>query len=243
MVPIALKADKQFDEEEFKEHLLKLCNHHKKQKRALAFAFIVYDFDDQAINQILKHKDYWSNLDKISGKFLSVFYINSRDSYYKMRQKQIYNEEIQAAINSRESNICFRIRNTHFLIPLTPKPTPLDNAIGFIKKEFKLDDNLKHPFVLFFQTDGEDISDFFIVTLKQEKLEEAFFELRDHIKNAVDSLSEVKPEYIDNYQEIFDLIRSGVKDAKFNDFVKKKVVPKLSIREIISLIKLISGGG
>lgn len=234
MVPIAIKDNKKFDEVEFKEYLLDLCEQQKKHKKALAFAFIVYDFDDQSITQILKNKDYWTNLDIVSGKFLSIFYINSQDSYYKRRQRQIYNEEQRR--QERGSQIGFS-----FLIPISLKPTPLDNAIGFLKKEFDLDDNLKHPFVLFFQTDGSDISDSFIVSLKQEKLEESFFELRDHIKNAVESLSNVKSEYFNNHQEIFNLIRSGVEGGKFNDFVKKKVVSKLGIGTIISLIKLIAG--
>lgn len=90
--------------------------------------------------------------------------------------------------------------------------------------------NLKHPFVLLFQTDGEDTSDFFVVALKQDKLEEAFLELRDHIKNAVDSLSKVKPEYFKNHQEIFDLIKDGVGNGKFYDFVRKKITSKIRYR-------------
>lgn len=236
MVPIALTSDGQFDEEGFRNHLLALCRQHKQEKRALAFAFIVCDFDDQAVNQILQHKFYWVALDKISGKFLSVFYINTQNNYYKRRQREIYEaEKRQREINSKKGYISF-------FVPLTLKPTPLDNAIGFIKKEFELEEDIKHPFVLFFQTDGEDISDFFIVTLKQEKLEEAFLELRDHIKNAVDSLSKVKPEYADNHQEIFNLIKSEVGSEQFYNFMKKKVASKFDIGTIISLIKLIAGG-
>lgn len=237
MVPIALKANKQFEkEEEFKEYLLNLCEQHKIQKKALAFAFIVYDFENQTMKQTLKNKDYWSSLDKISGKYLSVFYINSKDSYYRMRQEQIFNE----AIRQKETN--YKENCMNFLVPLRLEPTPLDNAIGFIKKEFEINDNLKHPFVLFFQTDGENISDSFVVSLKQEKLEEAFLELRDHIKNAVTSLSEVKEEYFDNHQEIFNLIRSGVENGKFYNLIKKKIVPTISIGTIITLIKIIAGG-
>lgn len=237
MVRIALNANKQFEkEEEFKEYLLNLCEQHKKQKRVLAFAFIVYDFEDQTIDKILTDKHYWNTLDVISGKFLSVFYINSQNNYYKERQKHIYYEE------KKQREICHQKGILLMLTPLTLKPTPLDNAIDFIKKEFEINDNLKHPFVLFFQTDGENISDSFVVSLKQEKLEEAFLELRDHIKNAVDSLSKVEPAYINNHQEIFNLIRSGVENGKYYNFVKKKIVPTISIGTIITLIKIITGG-
>ncbi|HOH71058.1 MAG TPA: hypothetical protein PK552_03250 [Paludibacteraceae bacterium] len=130
------------------------------------------------------------------------------------------------------------------LVPITRKPTPIDNAIGFVKSEFELDDNIKTPFVLFFQINNDDnISDSFIVGLKQDRLEDAFLELRDHIKNAVESLNKVLPENYKNHQEIFNLIKSGVKSGKFYDFVNKKVKPILrGIETIISLVNLIAGG-
>jgi len=236
MVPIVINEDQQFDEESFKDFLIQTCRQHKSEGRALAFAFIVYDFDNHTITDILKKQNYWNTLDKISGKTLSVFYINSQDSYYKMRQEQIYQDELrQGDRNSQSGTISF-------LIPITRKPTPTDNAIGFVKSEFELDENIRTPFVLFFQIDNEDnISDSFIVGLKQDKLEEAFLELRDHIKNAVESLNKVLPENYKNHQEIFNLIKSGIESGKFYDFINKKVKPKLGIGLIISLVKLIAG--
>jgi hypothetical protein len=235
MVPIVINSKRKFDDDTFRDFLLEICKKHKEQQRALAFAFIVYDFDNYTIQQALKNKDYWSTLDKISGRHLSVFYINSQDSYYKRRQEEIYDEEVR----KRNQNI----RNGYisFLVPITPNPTPLDNAIGFIKKEFRLNENLEPPFVLFFQTDGEDILDYFIVTLKQERLEDAFLELRAHIKNSVKALEKVLPENYKNHQEIFNLIRGGIKDGKFYDFVKREMVSKIGLGTIISLIQTIAG--
>ncbi|HPB85804.1 MAG TPA: hypothetical protein PLR63_08480, partial [Paludibacteraceae bacterium] len=89
----------------------------------------------------------------------------------------------------------------------------------------------------------DNISDSFIVGLKQDRFEDAFLELRDHIKNAVESLNKVLPENYKNHQEIFNLIKSGVKSGKFYDFVNKKVKPILrGIETIISLVNLIAGG-
>jgi hypothetical protein len=237
MVPIVINENQQFDEESFKDFLIQTCRQHKSEGRALAFAFIVYDFDSHTITDILEKKNYWNTLDKISGKTLSVFYINSQDSYYKRRQEQIYEDELRQRDRNSKSGMI------SFLVPITRKPTPTDNAIGFVKSEFELDDNIKTPFVLFFQIDNDDnISDSFIVGLKQDRLEEAFLELRDYIQNAVESLSKVLPENYKNHQEIFNLIKSGVESGKFYDFVNKKVKPKLGIGTIISLVKLIAGG-
>jgi hypothetical protein len=236
MIPIVINENQKFDENNFKDFLIQTCKQHKIEGRALAFAFIVYDFDNHTINDILEKKNYWNTLDKISGKTLSVFYINSQDSYYNQRQEEIYQDELQQRERNSQSG------TISFLVPITRKPTPTDNAIGFVKSEFKLDYNIKTPFVLFFQIDNDDnISDSFIVVLKQDRLEEAFLELRDHIKNAVESLAKVLPENYINHQEIFNLIKSGVNSGKFYYFINKKVKPKLGIGSIISLVKLIAG--
>jgi hypothetical protein len=237
MVPIVINENQQFDEESFKDFLVQTCRQHKLEGIALAFAFIVYDFDNHTITDILEKKNYLNTIDKISGKTLSVFYINSQDSYYKKRQEQIYQDELrQRDRNSQSGTISF-------LFPITRKPTPTDNAIDFVKSEFELDENIKTPFVLFFQIDSDDnISDSFIVGLKKDKLEEAFLELRDHIKNAVESVDKVLPENYSNDQEIFNLIKCGVKSGKFYDFMNEKVKLKLGIGTIISLVKLIAGG-
>jgi len=237
MVPIAINENQQFDEESFKDFLIQMCRQHKSEGRALAFAFIVYDFDNHTITDILEKKNYWNTLDKISGKTLSVFYINSQDSYYKRRQEQIYQDELsRSERNSRNGMMSF-------LVPITRTPTPTDNAIGFVRSEFKLDHSIKTPFVLFFQIGNDDnISDSFIVGLKQDRLEEAFLELRDHIKNAVESLNKVLPENYTNHQEIFNLIKDGVESGQFYNFVNNKVKPKLGIGTIISFVKLIASG-
>lgn len=237
MVPIVINENQEFDEESFKDLLIMTCRQHKLEGRALAFSFIVYDFDNHTITDILEKKNYWNTLDKISGKTLSVFYINSQDSYYKRRQEEIYRDELrQQDRNSRSGTFSF-------LVPITRKPTPTDNAISFVKSKFELDDNIKTPFVLFFQIDNLDnISDYFIVGLKKDRLEDALLELRDHIKKAVESVEKVLPENYGNHQEIFNLIKSGVESGKFYNFINNKVKPKLSIGTIISLIKLIAGG-
>lgn len=236
MVPIVINENQQFDEESIKDLLIQKSRQHKSEGRALAFAFIVYDFDNHTITEILEKRNYWSTLDKISGKTLSVFYINSQDSYYRTRQEQIYQDDLQERDrNSRSGTISY-------IEPVKRKPTPTDNAICFVKTEFELNDNIKTPFILFFQIDNDDnISDSFIVGLYQDRLEEAFLELRDHIKNAVESIAKVLPENYKNHNEIFNLIKSGVESGKFYDFVNKKIKQKLGIGAIISLVKLFAG--
>lgn len=235
MVPIVLTQEGSFDEEGFKNYLLNICKKHKQQQRALAFAFLVYDFEDNTIQQIIENKKYWSALDKISGHSLSVFYINSQDTYYTRRQREIYNEEIETQRRSVAKGYMQMMR------PITLKATPLDESVCFLKKEFKLEENLRHPFVLFFQTDGEEIFDSFVVALKSEKLEDAFLELKRQIVAAVKAVSEVTPDNFKNHQEIFNLIKSGVKSGNTGHFIKTNVLSKNGIELIFSFIKLIAG--
>lgn len=235
MVPIVVSKDQRFDDDSFKDYILKICKTHKNEQRALAFAFIVYDFDDYTITKILEDKKYWSVLDRLSEQYLSVFYVNSQDEYYTRRQQEIYYEEKQRrAENARKGYISY-------FVPLSLRATPLDKTIELIKSDFQIDENINHPFVLFFQTQGDTIIDNFIISLKQERVEDAFLELKAHLKHAVEGIKKVTPDNFENHQEIFDLLKGEVKSGEFYDFVSKKVISKLSIGTIISLVKTLAG--
>lgn len=56
-------------DEIFAEHLAK--------GRAKSFALIFYDFTDQSIRKILKSQGVFAQLDRLSGKELSVFYLHA----------------------------------------------------------------------------------------------------------------------------------------------------------------------
>ena len=216
-----------FDADNFRDYLAQTCGQRRAEGRALAYAFIVYDFDNHTITDILGQKNYWSALDKGSGKVLSIFYIDSRDSYYEERQKQIHQDALRRVRSSSSKMLSY-------LTPVAMEPTPTDNAIGLIKSTFEIDKNIKTPFVIFFQIDNNgDITDSFIVGLKQDRLEDAFLELKNHIRNAVESLNDLLPENYGNHQEIFTLIKQGVEGGKFNDFVSKVVKSKLGAIETI----------
>lgn len=230
MIPIAINENQKFDYKSFKEYLVCICKEHRYAGRALAFAFIVYDFEDYTITEILQKKNYWTSLDKISGKTLSIFYINSNDSYYNKRQEEIYQEELKQFDRSIKRG------EMSYMVPVARGVTPVDNAIGIIKEGLGIEENIKTPFVLFFQVGKEDnISDSLLVNLKRDKLEDAFLELRDHIKNAVESLSEVLPENNRNHQEIFNLLKTGIKGGISGHSMR------LGIEVIISFVKHISG--
>jgi hypothetical protein len=58
---------------QFKNEFIEICATHHKQARALAFAFILYDFEHPQIAKMLDDRHYWNALNKISGRYLTVF--------------------------------------------------------------------------------------------------------------------------------------------------------------------------
>jgi hypothetical protein len=54
-----------------------ICAEYLAKGRAKSFAFIFYDFTDQAIREILKNQGVFAQLDRLSGKELSVFYLHA----------------------------------------------------------------------------------------------------------------------------------------------------------------------
>lgn len=59
----------------FKTKFLNICNTHVQDERALAFAFILYDFENPEIAKILKDIEYWNCLNQVAGHYLTVFSI------------------------------------------------------------------------------------------------------------------------------------------------------------------------
>lgn len=61
----------------FTKRFEELCHQHLREGRARAFAFIFYDFGDAAFRAVLKDQGVFAELDRLSGKDLSVFHLHS----------------------------------------------------------------------------------------------------------------------------------------------------------------------
>lgn len=55
----------------------KICTEHLSKGHANSFAFIFYDFNDEAIREILMDEGVFARLDRLSGTELSVFYLHA----------------------------------------------------------------------------------------------------------------------------------------------------------------------
>ncbi|MBO0593926.1 hypothetical protein I2486_21185 [Cellulophaga sp. E16_2] len=61
----------------FLKKFIEICENHLKNGRAKSFAFILYDFHDEQVRDILKNQGGFAQLDRLSGSELSIFYIHS----------------------------------------------------------------------------------------------------------------------------------------------------------------------
>ena len=67
---------------DFSHGIIELCEKHREESRALAFAFLIYDFCNPQTIKVLEDVDYWNALNTISGKYLSIYYIHSREKQF-----------------------------------------------------------------------------------------------------------------------------------------------------------------
>ena len=82
MIPIYIYTDPSNLEQgltykNFQSHFLEICKSHQVTERALMFSFILYDLENPEIPELLHKNSYWNSLNVISGKYLTVFYIDT----------------------------------------------------------------------------------------------------------------------------------------------------------------------
>ncbi len=63
----------------FLRKFIEICEEHLQTNRAKAFAFILYDFYDEATKKVFRNQGGFARLDRLSGQNLSVFYLHSEN--------------------------------------------------------------------------------------------------------------------------------------------------------------------
>jgi len=181
---------------ELTEYIMETCANHFKEKRALAFALIVYDFEDPQVMEILQNQKYFDALDYISGNKLTVFYIHSQYLDYQSKV-------------ATESNLM------HIELGVQKINGPVNASPKFIAENLINKKNLPSPSVLFFTVSENVITNFTIAQLRHQEVEKGFIELKVIIKKGVESLSKVQEDYHENKPEIFNLIKDSIEASEF----------------------------
>jgi len=199
MVPLKIFQDGHVHElstKDFSQGIIELCEKHRNESRALAFAFLLYDFRNSQIIKVLEDRDYWNALNTISGKYLSIYYIHSNERNFA--------EDLEAS-NGVE------IRGMHPINGVVA----IDNIVPILKRYLALETNVKLPSILFFQVEGQLIADYFLIELFEETIEKSFIELKDFILEAVASLKRIDPTCYENHQPIFECLKRSVDSERF----------------------------
>lgn len=199
MCPIILSGSKKgyYGFEEFKGAFESICRSHRAEGKALAFAFILYDFEHPELRKVLADDAYWYALNSISGKYLTVF------SFHL------------PARTGRGDR--------------TPvRGSPFADANHYVAELFGVTLPQSRPLILFFQIHANTISEPYLYVLKGDSMVEMFHEIRDALSDAVESVQSVRPEFRDNTEGIFNLIKNSLKQRKLAG--KAKGVIKLAIR-------------
>lgn len=82
MIPVYIYSDPSnleqgFDYMQFGKKFIDICNDQQKEGHALFFSFIFYDLRNAEVAEMLHNNYYWNSLNTISGKYLSIFYIDT----------------------------------------------------------------------------------------------------------------------------------------------------------------------
>lgn len=215
MHPIIYPNNVNSDSKGLRDYILNICNTHKVEKRALAFAFIIADLHNPHINKILRDDDYINSLHIISGKTLTVFFM--MDNYVK--------STITETTKSDKMLFEFGVE------PINAPPSIMPKDLAKILID---DELLVTPAILFFQVDDFIVKDFYITQLTENKIEDGFLEIKNLIQKAVNCLNEVKEENCENSTEIFNLIKIEMESSAFWKKTKQTYAKFISIKEFLS---------
>lgn len=175
--------------DDFETRFLEICEAHRAQGRALAFAFLLFDLRQPHLRHALADGAYWDALDSLSGRTLTVF---AFDLPHLARRVA----EPEAAYLVREMTAVEWARP--------------EEATEAVRRYFPVLTRFDLPCVLFFQVESARVTDSFAIGLGRhhDGIEAAFNELNDVLGKAVAALAQVEDENARNAREILALVRS-----------------------------------
>jgi hypothetical protein len=208
-----------FDLESFSKRMIDICNDHRKQNRAMAFAFILYDFQNPQVWKVLNDREYWLALNAISGKFLTVFSLNYRPPERRKRRRDDSDTYI------------------HMLTDIRTTFNPSEGTNALIDKYFGEQLEVSYPAILFFQVNQNAVVDSLLIELREQEIEPAFLEMQEYIIRAVEALRRIQSENKGNIKEIFDCLEHEVRSARNVRRFKRVAKGAGGIVDLISSIK------
>ena len=205
----------EYEADEFEARFLEICEEHRRSGRALAFAFLLYDVRNAEMLKVLRDSDYWRALDHLSGAYLTVF------SFQAVEPQEDYAVE-RRGMSGITGAADLGMKNQLIL-----------------RSYFPLEGHLSLPALLFFQVEGGEIVNYYLWQLTQQRVEDAFIELREAIGIAVKAVEQVAEENRGNAHEIFNLIEQRLKARRLKLRILKGVRALKEVRDAGSLVTML----
>jgi hypothetical protein len=201
---------------EFQQRFLEICAEHRTSGRALAFAFLLFDVDSPEIIKMLRDPDYWRALDQISGSYLSVFTLITH------QPQSSHQHEVRS------------------LAGVGPVQDPGAKLQLILNSYFGLNEALRLPAVLLFQTEQQAVSGYCLAQLHANGIEPVFDEIRALLRDVAEALgTSISRGSVDS-GELFKAIKNRLMKRRAIQFVKdgKKVFD--NVRDIASLAGMVT---
>jgi hypothetical protein len=109
-----------------------ICQDHLHGQRAKAFAFIFYDFQDHDLKKLLRNQGVFTQLDRLAGSDLSVFFLHS---YSKKSTIAKFNSDFLSKLQIENATlpcvIFFKLKNDEIVDVLVAQLDSADLIHGF----------------------------------------------------------------------------------------------------------------
>lgn len=198
--------------DDFVASVATICNNLQRNHNILTFGFIIYDETTPQYRKLLRDKDYWEALDRISGDKMMVFALSDKvDS------------------RSEGDNII------HMMTSFTPSRSSKTKSYSHLLSEvFDNEALLVYPSVLFFQVFEGNIYNYRLVPLRRGTVEDSFDAAQKLFESIAKVLDQIAPENYQNYREIFELVKDDLLNQKYTMYILKG--PKV-LADFIGVVK------
>ena len=166
------------------------------------FGVIIYSDENPYVKKVLRDQDYWSALDHVSGPRWPVFSIRPAPGNYVRRLPNLGPGELGMMVDM-----------------VSEWNEPVENRD--ILELLNLDNTRTTPMLIVFCRGNNDE----VLSMKHkldEKNENRCYDsIRCAFKAVAQSIEQIRPEYIKNTNEVYNLIESGLKTEIFWSRVQK----------------------
>jgi hypothetical protein len=91
----------------FLAHFESICAEHQRKKCAKAFAIIFYNFQDKEFKKILRNRGVFAQLDRLSGKNLSIFCLRTGSKDYFRRFNSAFLSKLELKEKAKPPCVVF----------------------------------------------------------------------------------------------------------------------------------------